>query len=91
MDVIGQGDIAYIVSIIKNSKDMWGQDLRIQGLGAQAIGSQEKKLNPMFTSESGQMRTKGKSLSNLEGMKDFYRAETKWRQIYDSKKDMTVL
>ncbi len=29
MDVIGLGDIAYIVSIIKNSKDMWDQDLRM--------------------------------------------------------------
>ncbi len=28
LDVIGPGDIAYIVSIIKN-KDMWDQDLRM--------------------------------------------------------------
>jgi hypothetical protein len=33
LDVIGPGDIAYIVSIIKNSKDMWDQDLRMQELG----------------------------------------------------------
>jgi hypothetical protein len=33
LDVIGPSDIAYIVSIIKNSKDMWGQDLRMQELG----------------------------------------------------------
>ncbi len=70
---------------------MWDQDLRIQELGAQAIGSQEKKLKPAFTSGSGQKRTQGKSLWNLEGMKYFHRAETKWRQIYDSKKDMRVL
>jgi hypothetical protein len=42
LDVIGPGDIAYIVLIIKNSKDMWDQDLRMQELGAQAIGSQER-------------------------------------------------
>ncbi len=28
---------------------------------------------------------------NLEGMKYFHRVETKWRQIYDSKKEMRVL
>ncbi len=28
---------------------------------------------------------------NLEGMKYFHRAETKWRQVYNSKKDMRVL
>jgi hypothetical protein len=66
LDVDGPGDIAYIVSIIKNSTDMWDQDLRIQELGAQAIGSQEKKLKPLFTSGSGQKRTQGKSLWNLE-------------------------
>jgi hypothetical protein len=60
-------------------------------LGAQAIGSQEKKLGSSFTSGSGQKRTQGNSLWHIEGMKYFQRAETKWRQIYDSKKDMTAL
>ncbi len=71
LDVIGPGDIAYTVSIIKNNKDMWNQDLRMQELGAQAIGSQEKKLNPLFTSGSGQKRTQGKSLCNLEAIEIF--------------------
>jgi hypothetical protein len=30
-------------------------------------------------------------LWNLEGIKYFHRAETKWRQIYDSRKDMRIL
>jgi hypothetical protein len=29
LDVIGPGDIAYIVLLVKNSKDMWDQDLRM--------------------------------------------------------------
>jgi hypothetical protein len=29
LDVLGPGDIAYIVLIIKNSKDMWDQDQRM--------------------------------------------------------------
>jgi hypothetical protein len=90
LDVIGPGDIAYIVLIIKNSKDMWDQDLRMQELGAQAMGNPEKKLKPLFTSESGQKRTQGKNLWNLDGMKYFHRVE-KWRQVYDSKNDMKVL
>jgi hypothetical protein len=72
LDVIGPGDIGYIVSIIKNSKDMWDQDLRMRELGVQAIGSQDKKLKPLFTSGSGQKRTQGKSLWNVEGMKYFH-------------------
>jgi hypothetical protein len=59
LDVIGPGDILYIILIIMNSKDMWDQDLRMQEFGAQAIGSQEKKLKPLLTSGSGQKRTQG--------------------------------
>jgi hypothetical protein len=33
LDVIGPSDIAYIISIIKNSKDMWDQDIQMQELG----------------------------------------------------------
>ncbi len=55
------------------------------------MGSQEKKLIPLFTSGSGQKRSQGKSLCNLDGMKYFHRAETKWMQVYDNKKDMRVL
>ncbi len=35
----------------------------------------EKKLKPLFTSGSGQKRTQGKCLWNLEDMKYFHRAE----------------
>ncbi len=63
----------------------------MQELGPQAMGNPEKKLKPLFTSGSGQKRTQGKSLWNLDGMKYFQRAEQKWKQVYDSKKDMRVL
>ena len=55
------------------------------------MGNPEKKLKQLLTSGSGQKRTHSKSLWNLEGMKHFYRVETKWRQAHDSKKDMRVL
>ena len=66
---IGPSDIAYIVSIIKNSKGMWDQDIQMQELGEEAKENPEKKLKPLVTSESGQKRTQGKTLWNLEGMK----------------------
>jgi hypothetical protein len=68
LDIIGPSDIAYIVSVIKNStKGMWDQDIRVGvgELGAEAMGNPEKKLKPLFTSGSGQKRTQGKSLWNL--------------------------
>ncbi len=54
---------------------MWEQDIRMQELEAEAMGNPEKKLKPFFTFGSGQKRTQGKSLWNLEGMKYFYRVE----------------
>jgi hypothetical protein len=75
LDIIGPSDIAYIVSIIKNSKGIWDQDMQMQELGEEAKENPEKKLKPLFTSGSGQKRTQGKTLWNLDGMKYFHRAE----------------
>ncbi len=72
LNIIGPSDIAHIVSIIKNSKGMWDQGIRMQELGEEAKENQEKKLKPLFTSGSGQKRTQDKSLWNLEGMKYFH-------------------
>ncbi len=70
---------------------MWDQDIQMQELVPQAMGNPEKQLKRLFTSGSGQKRTQGKSLWNLDGMKYFHRAEQKWKQLYDSKKDLRVL
>ncbi len=50
---------------------MWDQDIRMQELGEEAKENLEKKLKPLFTSGSGQKRTKGKSLWNLDGYEIF--------------------
>ncbi len=47
----------------------------MQELRTEAIEIPEKKLKPLFTSGSGQKRTQGNSLWNLEGMKFVHRAE----------------
>jgi hypothetical protein len=60
-------------------------------VGGTGYWQSREKLKPLFTRRSNQKRTQGKSLWNLEGMKYFHRAETKLRQVYDSKKDMQVL
>ncbi len=63
----------------------------MQELGAKDMENPEKKLKPLFTSGSGQKRTQGKSLWNIEGMKYFHRADKKLKQVYDNKKGMRVL
>jgi hypothetical protein len=51
---------------------MWDQDKQVQELVAEAMENPEKKLKPLYTNGSGQKRTRGKSLWNLEGMKYFH-------------------
>jgi hypothetical protein len=57
LDVIGPNDIAYVIALIKNSRDMWDQNMKMKELGTKAIGNQDKKFQPLFTGESGQKRT----------------------------------
>ncbi len=49
--------------------------MQMQELGEEAKENPEKKSKPLFTSGSGQNRTQGKSLWNLDGMKCFHQAE----------------
>ena len=91
IDVIGPNDIAYVIAVFKNSKDMWDQDIRMRESGRDAMGNPEKKMKPHFTSGGGQKRVHGKSLWNKEGMNYFRDAEREWKEIYDSKDNMKVL
>jgi hypothetical protein len=75
LNIIGPSDIAHIISIIKNSKGMWYQDIQMHWLGEEAKENPEKKLKSLFSSGSGPKRTQGKSLWNLEGSKYFHQAE----------------
>ncbi len=43
VDVLMPSDIAYVISIIKNSKEMWDQDVRMKEMGNGAMATQEKK------------------------------------------------
>ncbi len=91
VDIIGPSDIAYVVAIIKNSGEIWDQDIRMKELGDKAMGKQEKKMRPLFTQGYGQRRTKGESLWNKEGMRFFSSAEEKWKEIYNNQESMSVL
>ncbi len=44
LDVIGPSDIANIISLIKNSRAMWDQDIQVQELGAEGMENQEKEI-----------------------------------------------
>ncbi len=91
VDIIGPGDIAYVIAIIKNSGEMWDRDIRMKELGDKAMGKQEKKMQLLFTQGEGQKRMKGESLWNKEGMRFFLSAEEKWEDIYNDQESMSVV
>ncbi len=91
VDGIGLSDIAYAIAIIKNSGEMWDQDIRMKELGDKAMGKQEKKMRLFFTQGDGKKRTKGESLWNKEGMGFFSSAEEKWKEIYKDQESMSVV
>ncbi len=55
------------------------------------MGNPENKLKPLFTSGSGQKKTQGKSLWNLDGMKYFHRAEKNGGRFMIVRRDESAL
>ena len=54
VDVLTPSDIAYVIEIIKNSGEMWDQNIRMKEMpGHKAIASKEEKLRPLFTQGKG--------------------------------------
>jgi hypothetical protein len=43
IDIIGPNDIAYVIAVFKNSKDMWDQDIQMRESQEDAVGNSEKK------------------------------------------------
>ena len=68
LDVISPGDIACVIALMKNARELWDQDLRLSAAGEAAMASKEPEKKPKFTGGKGQKRMKGKSPWNKEGM-----------------------
>ena len=86
--LITPSDISYILSLVKNGKDMWDQDDR---MAANPHSNPEKKLRPLFTSGRGKKREYGTSLWTDEGMEFYYTGEKNWKHVYNTKALFTKL
>ncbi len=49
LDVIQPSDIAYVIALMKNSREIWDQDLRLSAGGEAVLGNKETKVKPKFT------------------------------------------
>jgi hypothetical protein len=89
--LIRPGDIAYVIAVVKNGRDMWDQTLQMRALGAATHKEKEKKLRPLFTSGIGKKKEQSKHLWSKGGIKYFKRAETEWVTVYKDEKLMRIL
>ncbi len=91
LDLISPGDIAYVIALVKNGRDVWDQTMRIKVLCAAAQKEKEKKLRLLFTPGRGKKKEQGKHIWSKEGIKYFKQAETEWKGVYKDEKRMEIL
>ena len=61
LDIITPSDVAYVVALMENSREMWTTPRDENGI----------KVRPLYTSGENMKRTYGKNIWNEDGM-DFY-------------------
>jgi hypothetical protein len=49
LDVISRGDIAYVIVLMKNARELWDQDVRLSAAGEAVMECNEPKKKPEFT------------------------------------------
>ncbi len=75
IDRITPSDIAFVISMQKNGRNVWDQTIKMKQLGAAVHGERETRLQPLFTAVKGKKKEQGMSLWSVEGLKYFRRAE----------------
>jgi hypothetical protein len=76
IDRITPSDIAFVVSILKNGRNVWDQTIKMKQLGAAVHGERETRLQLLFTGGKGKKKEQhGMSLWSVEGLKYFRHAE----------------
>ena len=87
--MVTPNDIAYVLAIIKNGKELWDQAKKRQ-VGDPGT-SPKKKARPQFSGGEGRKRESGILVWNKEGLEFYYMVEKNWREVYNSKKQFSLL
>ena len=82
IDKITPSDIAFIISVIKNGRNVWDESIRVRTLGMAVHGEKGPKAKPLFTGGKGKKRGDGMSLWSNQGMKYFMKAQGKLTSVY---------
>jgi hypothetical protein len=71
LDLIRPGNIAYVIALVKNGKDVWDQTVQTKALGASAHKEKEKTLRPLFSAGTGKKKEQGMYMWSKKGIKYF--------------------
>ena len=74
---ITPSDIAYVIALITNGRDVWDQAKRLM---SNPDAAPEKKEKPLFSTGEGKKRESGKSVWNNEGLEFYYSVEKNGEQ-----------
>ncbi len=75
IDKITPSDIAFVISVLKNGRNMWDQNIKMKQLGVAVHEDRETKKQPLFTRGKGKKKEQGKNPWSGEGLKYIKRAE----------------
>ena len=82
MEIIGPSDVAYVISLLKNSIDVWKYDLR------RPEGTRPK---PLYTNGENMKRECGKTAWNEDGVQYYEDALRKWKRVYKMTESFSLL
>ena len=85
---ITPSDIAYVIALITNGRDVWDQAKRLMST---PDAPPEKKEKTLFSTGEGKKRESGKLVWNNEGLEYYYSVEKKWRVTYNSEEEFSVM
>ncbi len=91
LDLIWPSDIAYVISVVKNSKGMWDQEVEMREMARSAEAVTDVKVRPLFTEDKGKKKELGKNLWTKDGIKYYNMGDKNWRTVYKDKKFMSIL
>lgn len=88
VDIITASDIAYIISLIKNSQKVWTQskdNSKSLNEDEDVAKKNTKTVRPLFTSGEGKKRTFGETVWSKKGLAYFKSGETAWKSVFNDK------
>ena len=80
-------DIAFVISVIKNSREVWDQMRRMMSWQTEVHGEREK-MRPLFTEGMGKKKQQSRSLWSDEEKKFYKHAERRWKELYKNESAM---